>query len=136
MGTNSILIPALKLWLRSKWLCIPSRDSHLFQIRLFYLAYREKVQTVPALSCAMDRAPGRTRTVQTPSAESGGIPRTFPLPWSHDVRLLSVEHANARAFYDAEARRGFSKIKPTEAYMESVEEAGQEKPRRARGWTT
>ncbi len=75
----------------------------------------------------MDRAPGRTRTVQTPSAESGGIPRAFPLPWSHDVRLLSVEHAHARAFYEAEARRGFSQVKPTEAYMQSVEEAEREK---------
>ena len=79
---------------------------NLFQIRLFYLAYREKVQTVPALSGAMDRAPGRTRIVQTPSAESAGIPRTFPLPWSHYVRLLSVEQANTRAFYETEALRG------------------------------
>jgi len=30
----------------------------------------------------------------------------FPLPWSHYVRLLSVEKAEARAFYEAEAIRG------------------------------
>ncbi len=30
----------------------------------------------------------------------------FPLPWSHYVRLLSVENLNARAFYEAEALRG------------------------------
>lgn len=30
----------------------------------------------------------------------------FPLPWSHYVRLLSVENPTARAFYEAEALRG------------------------------
>jgi predicted nuclease of restriction endonuclease-like (RecB) superfamily len=30
----------------------------------------------------------------------------FPLPWSHYVRLMSVENAYARAFYEAEALRG------------------------------
>jgi predicted nuclease of restriction endonuclease-like (RecB) superfamily len=30
----------------------------------------------------------------------------FPLPWSHYVRLLSVEHTPARSFYEAEALRG------------------------------
>lgn len=30
----------------------------------------------------------------------------FPLPWSHYVRLLSVENLNARRFYEAEALRG------------------------------
>ena len=156
------------------------------------------------------------RKIQTPSGLSPnspikGVPRTFPLPWSHYVRLLSIEHANARAFYEAEAlrggwsvrqldrqistlfyertahsrdkaamltkgdrakpgdtltpeeeikdplvleflaqtihecrceafeteaRRGFSQVRPTEAYSQSVEEAEREKPRRARGWTT
>jgi hypothetical protein len=32
-----------------------------------------------------------------------------------------------------EARRGFSQVRPTEAYWQSVEEAEREKPRRARG---
>lgn len=30
----------------------------------------------------------------------------LPLPWSHYVRLLSVDNPEARAFYEAEARRG------------------------------
>jgi predicted nuclease of restriction endonuclease-like (RecB) superfamily len=30
----------------------------------------------------------------------------FPLPWSHYVRLLSVENLNARRFYEVEALRG------------------------------
>jgi hypothetical protein len=32
-----------------------------------------------------------------------------------------------------EARRGFSHVRPTETYWQSVEEAEREKPRRARG---
>lgn len=34
------------------------------------------------------------------------LPDLFPLPWSHYVRLLSVEDTKARAFYEAEALRG------------------------------
>ncbi|NJO12461.1 MAG: DUF1016 domain-containing protein [Gammaproteobacteria bacterium] len=41
---------------------------------------------------------------QTVSAKSE-LPR-FPLPWSAYVRLLSVQNAAARAFYEAEALRG------------------------------
>lgn len=49
-------------------------ERRLFQVRLFYLAYREKVQTM--------------------SAQSSGITLTwtFPLLWSHYVRLLSVKN--------------------------------------------
>jgi predicted nuclease of restriction endonuclease-like (RecB) superfamily len=34
------------------------------------------------------------------------LARAFPLPWSHYVRLLSVDNPEARAFYEAEAIRG------------------------------
>lgn len=42
---------------------------------------------------------------QTPSAKSSIYTPRF-LPWSHYVRLLSVENPEARAFYEAEALRG------------------------------
>ena len=42
---------------------------------------------------------------QTVSAESR-TPLEFPLPWSHYVRLLSVQSDEARAFYETEALRG------------------------------
>jgi len=75
---------------------------NVFQMRQFYLLYRdaglgpgrvlppppEKVQTPSALSVTKESASG------------------FPLPWSHYVRLLSVENPDARAFYEAEALRG------------------------------
>jgi hypothetical protein len=38
-----------------------------------------------------------------------------------------------REAFETEARRGFSQVRPTEAYWQSVEEAEREKPRRARG---
>jgi predicted nuclease of restriction endonuclease-like (RecB) superfamily len=52
--------------------------------------------------------------VQTPSALSTEITTvvgpnaapTFPLPWSHYVRLLGVRSAEARRFYETEALRG------------------------------
>lgn len=45
---------------------------------------------------------------QTVSAESGhgGEVSSFPLPWSHYVRLLTVKNRAARKFYEMEALRG------------------------------
>ncbi|MHB8902153.1 MAG: PDDEXK nuclease domain-containing protein [Thermoguttaceae bacterium] len=58
----------------------------------------------------------RGAIAQTPSAESrlvpsavpspGTLTAAFPLSWSHYVRLMSVEKAHARAFYEVEAIRG------------------------------
>jgi predicted nuclease of restriction endonuclease-like (RecB) superfamily len=106
------------------------RRSNLFQIRAFYLAYREIVQTpsgqftadekVQTLSGQLSDA-GRPLTIlSTPSIELPrqksqapfgqlavpNLPARFPLPWSHYVRLLSVKNALAREFYHAEALRG------------------------------
>lgn len=62
--------------------------DNLENMRRFYLAYR---------------FPGNS---ETPSRNSSLPPDLFPLPWSHYVRLLSVEDPGARAFYEAEALRG------------------------------
>ena len=45
---------------------------------------------------------------RTPSAESRDPSKlsSFPLPWSHYVRLLSVNNQQARSFYETEALRG------------------------------
>ncbi len=89
---------------------------NLAQMRAFYLAWpAEKiVQTPSALSAIL-------RNSQTPSAESAAstylqtvsgasavlsaLARTFPLPWSAYVSLLSVKNPQARAFYETEALR-------------------------------
>ena len=70
---------------------------NVFQMRQFYLAYREIVQTSSGQS-------SDDRILRTLSAKSEfGV---FPLSWSHYVRLLSVDNPTARAFYEAEAIRG------------------------------
>jgi predicted nuclease of restriction endonuclease-like (RecB) superfamily len=76
---------------------------NVFQMRQFYLAYRD---AQPARS---GQAPSPQRKkVQTASALLPGAKSivSFPLPWSHYVRLLSVDDQEARAFYEAEALRG------------------------------
>jgi hypothetical protein len=49
------------------------------------------------------------------------------------VRLARIIHECRREAFETEARRGFSQVRPTEAYSQSVEEAEREKPSRARG---
>ena len=41
-----------------------------------------------------------------PAEDVLSLASAFPLPWSHYVRLMSVENPNARRFYEAEALRG------------------------------
>jgi hypothetical protein len=54
---------------------------------------------------------------QTASAKS--VPPTLPLPWSHYVRLLSVQNHLARSFYEAEALRGGWTIRQLTRQIES-----------------
>lgn len=65
---------------------------NLDDMRRFYLGWRIR-RTASAKSIR-----------QTVSAKSDAP--TFPLPWSHYVRLLSVKNLDARAFYETEALRG------------------------------
>jgi predicted nuclease of restriction endonuclease-like (RecB) superfamily len=73
---------------------------NVWQMKAFYLA-RPILQTV---SAEFDDS----AITQTPSAESTlvQITRSFPLPWSAYVRLLSVKNKLARKFYETEAMRG------------------------------
>jgi predicted nuclease of restriction endonuclease-like (RecB) superfamily len=82
--------------------------SNLFQIRAFYLAYREILQTKPGLSASEPAA----KIVQMASGQSpaarlfGDVAERLRLPWSHYVHLLGVKNEHARSFYEAEALRG------------------------------
>ena len=67
-------------------------DRSLYKMRLFYLQH---VGISPALS-----ANSPERISPTLSAKS------FPLPWSHYVKLLAVKDELARQFYATEALRG------------------------------
>jgi len=82
--------------------------SNLFQMRAFYLAYREILQT-----SSRQLAPAEPRKkIQTASGQLAGpeamsaLAGSFPLPWSHYARLLGVRSLEARRFYEAEALRG------------------------------
>ncbi len=48
------------------------------------------------------------------------------------ILLVRIIHECRREAFEAEARRGFSHVRPTLAYGQSVEEAEREKPCRAR----
>ena len=82
--------------------------ANLFQMKAFFLAYRDIAQTVSGLSNE-DTA---VQIVQTPSGQSGAaaglanVAAHFKLPWSHYVRLLAVRNLEARQFYETEALRG------------------------------
>jgi predicted nuclease of restriction endonuclease-like (RecB) superfamily len=60
--------------------------SNLYQMRAFYRAYAQTVQTVS----------GQSELACPP----------FPLPWSHYVALIAVRSNEARRFYEDEAIRG------------------------------
>lgn len=94
----------------------------LQRMRLFYLGWEicstpsSKLEArVICSSLSSELAPPKVQTLsgqsviaQTPSAKSASMlpPGTFPLSWSHYVRLMSVDKPQARAFYESEAIRG------------------------------
>ncbi len=89
-------------------------ERNLRQMRAFYLGWEIR-QTASAKFMAqaiiMPDAtvePSRQMLSPIPSVPAGALSlaAAFPLPWSHYVRLLSVENLNARRFYEAEALRG------------------------------
>ena len=82
--------------------------ANLFQMKAFFLAYRDIVQTVSGVS-SEPSLPEKVQTLSGQSFESGSIAAIaarFRLPWSHYVRLLSVRNLHARRFYEEEALRG------------------------------
>jgi predicted nuclease of restriction endonuclease-like (RecB) superfamily len=83
---------------------------NLFQMRAFFLERREIVQTLPAQSGAGEKVQTASAQLARVATSSEQLLRwgtaTFPLPWSHYVRLLAVKNPNARSFYESEALRG------------------------------
>lgn len=92
---------------------------NVFQMRAFYLAYRDIVQTPSALAGLGTQA----QIVQTLSARFSPIPpeivARLRLPWSHYVRLLAVKNDNARAFYEDEALRGGWTVRQLDRQIQS-----------------
>jgi predicted nuclease of restriction endonuclease-like (RecB) superfamily len=69
--------------------------DNLENMRRFYLSYKKRISEIPSRKSS--RAAARLPAVPADA---------FPLPWSHYVRLISIEDPKARAFYEAEAFRG------------------------------
>jgi len=89
--------------------------SNLFLMRAFYLGWQifQTPSGIFEARATTGVSAGNKEGVQTvegrdfpESADTLHLPSVFPLPWSHYVRLLSVENLNARRFYEAEALRG------------------------------
>ncbi len=83
--------------------------QNLQQMRQFYLLYPpDKIRQTVSGKSRVTRRPIR----QTSSGESmvalgvTDVAQAFPLSWSQYVRLMSVDNAYARAFYETEALRG------------------------------
>jgi len=89
---------------------------NLYLMRGFFQAYPNILQTPSAISQTLSgKSDGKI--LQTVSAKLQlveisdvtvlqGIASYFPLPWSHYVKLLSLDDENARRFYEEEALRG------------------------------
>ncbi len=76
-------------------------------MRLFYLSWPAKrIYATPSrkLKRSLHKSSGISETLSRKSFFSD-LAQVFPLPWSHYVRLLSVEDPNARVFYEEEAIR-------------------------------
>ena len=92
-------------------------QRNLFLMRSFFQTYPNILQTVSAkLEPNSEKATRKKgeRILQTLSAKLAedqetarlaALSKTFPLPWSHYVRLLTVEDISARSFYEKEALR-------------------------------
>lgn len=74
--------------------------ANLFQMRAFFLGYREIVQTPSGQFTPPPEGLTESK-LALPSIASA-----FPLPWSNYVRLLAVRNPRARRFYEGEALRG------------------------------
>lgn len=92
--------------------------SNLWQIRAFYLAYADILQTASRESSAA----GGPRILQTASGESelGVVASRLPLPWSHYVHLLVVKNELARKFYESEALRGGWTVRQLKRQIDSL----------------
>jgi predicted nuclease of restriction endonuclease-like (RecB) superfamily len=109
--------------------------SNLFQMRAFYLGWQifqtPSGKLEARVKCQAPAAGSAAENAQTPSAHSpdpisptpsaklqplvttqfpldptASLLDAFPLPWSHYVRLMSVQEDFARFFYEVEAIRG------------------------------
>jgi len=99
---------------------------NLFQMRAFYLAWPDILQTASAMSAIempsdqrLQTAPALSETVLSLAPSLAALANRFPLPWSAYVRLLSVRHDPARQFYEAEALRSGWSVRQLDRQVDS-----------------
>ena len=82
--------------------------SNLQNMRLFYVNWPDNTicQTVSGISEDRPNENRQTLSVISTETQSGAAQARFPLPWSHYVKLLTVDDSQARAFYEQEALTG------------------------------
>jgi len=73
----------------------------------------------------------QVRTVEMRAGDSWKLCLNTKILCAHE--LARIIHECRREAFETEVRRGFSPVRPTQVYRQSVEEAEREKPRRARG---
>jgi len=88
----------------------------VYQMRAFYQNYPSIVQS-PTAQSAQEPVPPIVQSTIAQSS-SAKIPQ-FPLPWTHYVRLLSVENPHARQFYETEVLRGGWTVKQLNRQIDS-----------------
>ena len=75
------------------------------------------------ISETASRNSGRKNTLVKTGLSASSYPEPlsipFPLPWSHYVRLISLENPHAREFYETEALRGGWTVKQLERQINS-----------------
>lgn len=92
---------------------------NLRQMRRFFGNWPE-VQIQQTASAGLSLVPERENR-QTPSVRSASqLTSRFPLPWSHYVKLLSVDDTNARKFYESEALRGGWSVRQLERQISTL----------------
>src|SRR5262249_34914045 len=103
--------------------------QNLQQMRGFYLGWEicqtpsGNLEARAKMTASPADDPSVLSILQTLSAESLpllALADAFPLPWSQYVRLLSVENAVARSFYETEALRGGWSVRQLDRQINSL----------------
>lgn len=101
---------------------------NLYSMRGFFLTYPAILQTTssksgpnPKLQTASAKLqPTESKRVTADSSSLTNLAAAFPLPWSHYVRLLKVDNAEARNFYETEALRGGWSVRQLDRQVSSL----------------
>lgn len=97
--------------------------DNLENMRRFYLAYKLlEISETPSrkLSSRKSETPSRKSRGSYVAVDLRQLSECFPLPWSAYVRLLSVDDAHGRKFYEEEALRSGWSVRQLERQINSM----------------